>query len=63
MAGNHFFKVWSRVPVAVCGEKSRGDVRIVRSGCFTKVSKMGRVVLVGKKLGSNSTSNGGSGGR
>ena len=37
------------VPRAVFGEESRGDVRIVRNGYFTKVSKKGQVVLVGKK--------------
>ena len=38
------------VPGAVFGEESRGDVRIARNGCFSKVSKIDQVVLVGKKL-------------
>ena len=51
------------VPGAVFGEESRGDVRIVGNGCFTKVSKMGQVVVVGKEMESNSITNRGSVGR
>ena len=47
------------VPRAVLGEESRGDVRILRNGYFTKVSKSGQVVLVGKKPESIRTTNGG----
>ena len=47
------------VPGAIFGEECRGDVRIARNGCFTKVSKIGQVVSVGKTLESNSTTIGG----
>ena len=62
-AGKHLFKVCPMVPGAVFGEESGGDVRIGRNQYFTKVSKMGQVVLVGRQPESNCTTNGGSGGR